>query len=101
MRPLLPRVPIVLMVAGQQDEYSEVSASLTPTMRAFAQDVKRWKIADSQRWVDETPGARLVVARGSGHNIQSEAPGLVIDAIKDVIARAQVASGKNENAHGR
>lgn len=91
-RPQLPRVPIVLMVAGQQDEYYELTASLTPTMRTLAQDVKRWKIADSQHWVDATPGARLVVAQRSGHNIQTEAPGLVIDAIRDVIERGAAAA---------
>jgi pimeloyl-ACP methyl ester carboxylesterase len=88
-RAMMPRVPIVLIVAAMQDEYSEVTASLTPTMRTFAEGMKRWKIADSQRWVDATPGARLVVARRSGHNVQSEDPGVVIDAIKDIIQRGR------------
>jgi pimeloyl-ACP methyl ester carboxylesterase len=97
MRARLPRVPIVLMVAGQQDEYSEVTASITPTMRTLAQDVKYWKIADSQRWVDATPGAKLVVASRSGHNIQTEAPGLVVDAIRDVLERGGSAGNKTSN----
>ena len=84
----LPKAPIVLMVAGLQDEYSEVTASLTPTMRTLAQDIKQWKIADSQKWVDNTPGAKLVVAKRSGHNIQTESPGLVVDAIRDAIERS-------------
>jgi pimeloyl-ACP methyl ester carboxylesterase len=101
LRPRLPKVPIVLMVAGQQDEYSEVTASLAPTMRTLAQDVKRWKIADAQRWVDATPGARLVVAHRSGHNIQTEAPGLVIDMIREVIERSAGNTSANEKAPGR
>lgn len=100
LRPRLPRVPIVLMVAGQQDEYSEVTASITPTMRTLAQDVKRWKITDSQRCVDATPGAKLVVASRSGHNIQTEAPGLVVEAIRDVIARSPGKTSADEKAPG-
>jgi pimeloyl-ACP methyl ester carboxylesterase len=31
------------------------------------------------------PGGRLVVATGSGHDIQHEQPELVLDALRDVV----------------
>ena len=45
-------------------------------------------MSDYRRWVEATPGAKLIVAERSGHNIQTEDPQIVADAIRDVIARS-------------
>jgi pimeloyl-ACP methyl ester carboxylesterase len=84
----LPKVPTILLAAGQPMLYSETTASLSPNMRVLHQFQKNWKIADYQKWVDATPGAKLIVARQSGHNIQTEDPQLVIDSIREVTENA-------------
>jgi pimeloyl-ACP methyl ester carboxylesterase len=81
-------VPTILLAAGQPSLYSEVTATLTPNMRELHQQANRWKLADYQKWIDATPGAKLIVAKRSGHNLQSEDPGLVIDAIRQVVEQA-------------
>ena len=49
--------------------------------RAF--NVSQDKLADL------VPGARHVIARRSGHDIQLDHPKLVIDAIRSVVARVR------------
>ena len=46
--------------------------------------MKQWKLKDYEDWVSATPGAKLVVAKRSGHNIQEEDPEIVINAIRRV-----------------
>ena len=55
---------------------------------------KDWKINDYRRWVDATPGAKLVIASRSGHNIQTERPQLVVDAIREVVSEAAFKQGR-------
>jgi pimeloyl-ACP methyl ester carboxylesterase len=97
----LPKVPIILLAAGQFDEYSEVTASLSPNMRALHQEMKRRKIEPYQRWVDGIPGAKLVIAQRSGHNIQTEQPRLVIAAIREVIEQAADSGNAAERGKNR
>lgn len=80
----MPKVPIILLAAGQPMLYSEVDASLSPSMRTLHEFQKQLKLDDYRAWVNTTPGARLVVARTSGHNIQTDDPQLVINAIQEV-----------------
>ena len=35
-------------------------------------------------WVDQTPGAKLIIVQGSGHDIESARPQAVIDAVREV-----------------
>jgi pimeloyl-ACP methyl ester carboxylesterase len=83
----LPPVPIILLAAGQPTVFSEVTANLSPDMRELSKLMKEWRIADYQKWADATPGAKLVVAKRSGHNIQSEDPQIVINSIREVIQK--------------
>ena len=83
MRPL-PQVPTILLAEGQPDLYNEVTASLAPNFREFNKATKQWKLKDYEDWVSATPGAKLVVAKRSGHNIQEEDPEIVINAIRRV-----------------
>jgi pimeloyl-ACP methyl ester carboxylesterase len=84
----LPKVPTILLAAGQPDTYSEASASLSPNLRLLNQCQKDWKLNDFRRWVEATPGDKLVIATRSGHNIQTERPPLVVNAIRQVIDEA-------------
>jgi pimeloyl-ACP methyl ester carboxylesterase len=85
----LPAVPIILLAAGQPTVFLEVTATLSPDMRALNKLMKEWRIADYQKWVDATPGAKLVVAKHSGHNIQTEDPQIVINSIREVIQKSR------------
>ncbi len=85
MAATLPRVPIVLLSAKPSLGVSEVMSSLRPQWRDFDREMKRRKRAEDQRWVDATPGARLVIAEGSGHGIPEEDPELVVAAVREVI----------------
>ena len=82
----LPRVPIILLSAKPSPGLSELEAQLRPNWREFNEESKRRKQAEDQRWVDATPGAKLVIARGSGHGIPEEDPELVVTAIREVVA---------------
>jgi pimeloyl-ACP methyl ester carboxylesterase len=84
----LPRVPTILIAEGQPDLYNEATASLSPNLREFNQAAKRWKLKDYEDWVSATPGATLLVAKRSGHNIQEEDPEIVINAIRRVASEA-------------
>ena len=85
MAATLPRVPIVLLSAKPSMGVSDVMSSLRPLWREFDREMKRRKRAEDQRWVDATPGARLVIAEGSGHGIPEEDPELVVEAVREVI----------------
>ena len=89
----LPKVPTVLIAAGQPMLYSEVTASLSPNMRFLHQTATSWKLADFQKWVDATPGAKMIVAKRTGHNIPRENPQLVVDVIRQVMQQAAGNSG--------
>lgn len=43
---------------------------------------------EHRKWVDHTPTARFVVAEQSGHVIPVDKPQIVIDAVRDVLRRA-------------
>jgi pimeloyl-ACP methyl ester carboxylesterase len=82
----LPDVPIVLLTAGKIP--MDLPQAMNPLSRElFDESLRSW-YAGHKQWVDQTPGARLVVAETSGHNIQSEQPQFVIDAIRDVVEQA-------------
>ena len=85
----LPRVPIILLAAGQPTVFTEMTATLSPDMRALNKVMKESRIADYQKCVDATPGAKLVVAKRSGHNIQTEDPQIVINSIREVIQKSR------------
>ena len=84
----LPRVPTILLAEGHPDLYNEATASLSPNFREFNKASKQWKLKDYEEWVSATPGAKLIVAKRSGHNIQEGDPEIVIDAIRRVASEA-------------
>jgi pimeloyl-ACP methyl ester carboxylesterase len=83
----LPAVPIILLAAGRPD--SDAIQAMSPAFRELNQDNRlgSTSIEAHTNWVRDTPGARLVVVRNSGHNIQTERPQYVIDAIREVVER--------------
>jgi pimeloyl-ACP methyl ester carboxylesterase len=89
----LPKVPTVLIAAGQPMLYLEVTATLSPNMRLLHQMATSWKLADFQKWIDATPGANMIVAKRTGHNIPTENPQLVIDVVRHVVQQAAGNSG--------
>jgi pimeloyl-ACP methyl ester carboxylesterase len=84
----LPEVPIILLAAGRPD--MGMMQAMSPAFRELNRDNRlgSTSIVAHTKWVEETPGAKLVIVRDSGHNIQSERPRAVIDAIREVVQRA-------------
>lgn len=85
----LPLVPTILLAAGRPTLDS--SQAMSPALRELNQDNRlgSTSIVAHTKWVADTPGAELVVARNSGHNIQTEQPQTVIDAIRKVVNSAR------------
>lgn len=81
----LPKVPTVLLAAGKTDLYRMPAEGLTPNVLALQEESRRWRRALYQKWIDDTPGAKLVLVEGSGHDIESERPQAVIDAVREVL----------------
>lgn len=81
----LPRVPIILLAASGSGSISEFSDSLDPNVRLLQDQVLRWHLQDYREWVEATPGAKLIVASGCGHNIPADDPDLVVAAVRQVL----------------
>jgi pimeloyl-ACP methyl ester carboxylesterase len=84
----LPAVPIILLAAGRPD--MNAMQAMSPAFRELNKDnsLGSTSIEAHAKWVEETPGAKLIVVRNSGHNIQSERPRPVIDAIREVVEKS-------------
>jgi pimeloyl-ACP methyl ester carboxylesterase len=84
----LPRVPIILLAAGRPTLNAD--QAMSPAFRELNKNNRlgSTSIEAHARWVNATPGARLVVVRDSGHNIQTERPRPVVDAIREVVEKA-------------
>jgi pimeloyl-ACP methyl ester carboxylesterase len=80
----LPTVPIILLAAGRPD--MDATQAMSPAFRELNRDNRlgSTSIEAHTKWVEDTPGAKLIVVRDSGHNIQTERPQAVIDAIREV-----------------
>lgn len=81
----LPNVPTILLAAGKIDLDAMPASAVTPNVIALQTEARRWKMAAFQRWIDDTPGAKLVVVEGSGHDIESGRPQAVIDAVREAL----------------
>jgi pimeloyl-ACP methyl ester carboxylesterase len=81
----LPTVPTILLSASKVDLDTLPPDALTTDELALQAEARRWKMAAYQGWTDATPDARLVIAEGSGHDIASDHPKAVIDAVRDVL----------------
>jgi pimeloyl-ACP methyl ester carboxylesterase len=84
----LPRVPIILLAAGRPN--MDADQAMSPAFRELNKNNRlgSTSIDAHKRWVRETEGARLIIVRNSGHNIQTERPQFVIDAIREVVEKA-------------
>lgn len=83
----LPKIPTILLAAGKTDLYKMPEDGLTPNVRALQEESRRWRQAEYQKWIDATPGAKLIIVEGSGHDIESDRPQAVIDAVREVVRR--------------
>jgi pimeloyl-ACP methyl ester carboxylesterase len=94
----LPRVPILLLAAGRPNMNAD--QAMSPAFRELNKNNRlgSTSIEAHTRWVKETPGARLVAVRNSGHNIQTEQPRFVIDAIREVVEKADCPDSANASA---
>ncbi len=81
----LPKVPTILLAAGKIDLDEMPADALTPNVLALQAEAKRWGMAAYQKWIDDTPGAKLVLVQDSRHNIESDRPQAVIDAVREVV----------------
>jgi pimeloyl-ACP methyl ester carboxylesterase len=73
----LPRVPVTLITCVRHDG--------NPLLREI---VPVW-LKSHQEWLSKVPGARHVVTDRSGHDITLQEPGLVVEAIRDVVERVR------------
>ncbi|HEX4244577.1 MAG TPA: alpha/beta hydrolase, partial [Acidimicrobiales bacterium] len=89
----LPEVPMILLAAGRPDR--DANQAMSPAFRELTRDNRlgSTSIESHASWVDGVPGARLIIVRTSGHNIQSEQPRFVIDAIREVVEKADPGVG--------
>ena len=94
----LPQVPIILLAAGRPD--MDMMQAMSPAFRELNRDNRlgSTSIVAHTKWVEDTPGAKLIVVRNSGHNIQSERPRVVIDAVREVVERANQRGNSDEPA---
>jgi len=81
----LPAVPMILLAAGRPDMDS--SQAMSPLLRELHRDNRlgSTSIEAHTKWVVETPGAKLIAVSNSGHNIQTEQPQAVINAIRELV----------------
>ena len=81
----LPKVPILLLAASNSESASEIAGQLDPNLRLLQDQVRGWHLEDYRTWVGSTPGAKLIVAPGRGHNIQVTDPDLVIRMVREIV----------------
>nr|ACS83712.1 alpha/beta hydrolase fold protein [uncultured bacterium AOCefta2] len=81
----LPKVPTILLAAGKTDLDIVPANELTSDVLALQAEARRWKMADYGKWIEATPGAKLEIVDGSGHDIESDRPQAVVDAVRDVL----------------
>jgi pimeloyl-ACP methyl ester carboxylesterase len=81
----LPKVPTILLAADKIDLDAMPTDAVTPNVRALQAEARRWKMTAFQKWTDDTPGAKLIIVQGSGHDIESDRPQAVIDAVREVL----------------
>ena len=80
---LLPDVPMIVVVRGLADSIQGVSDEET-----IQQAEQAWRDAQIDLAAQVSDGT-LVVAENSGHSIQLEQPGIVIDAIRTLVEQAR------------
>jgi pimeloyl-ACP methyl ester carboxylesterase len=79
----LPRVPLVVLTHGLPPDPSGIPAGWpVEAEEALWRDLHRELAA-------LVPGGKVIVAETSGHFIQLDQPGLVVDAVRDVARRAR------------
>jgi pimeloyl-ACP methyl ester carboxylesterase len=78
----LPEVPIVLLTGVRVDRHKD------PEVRLMELAARREALAEIERWLAQVPAAEHVETQKCGHNIPTEEPALVVEAIKRVIDRA-------------
>lgn len=80
-------MPLIVLSAGQdaQEIYDSLPAAFQAqlTLDVVQQEVDAWNAMQDELAALSTRGRRLVI-QDSGHNIQLDAPQVVIDAIRDV-----------------
>ena len=81
----LPKGPIILLAASGSGSIYEIGSGLDPNLRMLQDETRRWHIEDYRAWIKLTPGTKLVVANGCGHNIQMDDPSLVIQAVREIL----------------
>ena len=79
----LPDVPMIVVVRGLADSIQGVSDEET-----IQQAEQAWRDAQIELAAQVSDGT-LVVAENSGHSIQLEQPGIVIDAIRTLVEQAR------------
>ena len=81
----LPRVPVILLTSERDDR--SLAEGVSPEALKVLADARA-------EWLGRVAGARQVVAGKAGHNVPREEPGLVVEAIRQVLAEAEKNQGK-------
>lgn len=79
----LPAVPMAVLVAGK---YLAVPLAVSFDLRRHFEADLRFRIGVLNEWVLASPDGTLIVANGTTHTIPREDPGLIVSAIRRVLA---------------
>lgn len=89
----LPNVPVVLISGiGPREIPSFLPAKFKSEVQRDKEVLYPAKLDFHKKWVESLPGGRLVITDRSGHGIPWEEPRLVVDVIRDVVARVRASS---------
>lgn len=78
------RIPLVLIDAISPREVPFATSGIRQSRAKLRPGIEAESRA-YEAWLETIPGARLIVTHQSGHNVPVEQPGLVVEAIRQVI----------------
>jgi pimeloyl-ACP methyl ester carboxylesterase len=86
----LPDVPVTLITGiGPREIPDFLPASLKQEVQRDQESLYPAKLKFHQRWVESLPQGRIVITEKSGHGIPWEEPELVVEVIREVVARVR------------
>jgi pimeloyl-ACP methyl ester carboxylesterase len=86
----LPNVPtVVISGIGPREIPDFLPVKLQQEVQRDRQVLYPAKAKFHQRWVESLPNGRIVLTENSGHGIPWEEPQLVVDVIREVVARVR------------
>lgn len=86
----LPNVPVTVITGiGPREIPDFLPAELKREVQRDQETLYPAKLKFHQRWAESLPGGEIVITDKSGHGIPWEEPELVVEVIRDVVARVR------------